>query len=184
MKSCSRASIGSRPSSSSSIQAGQSLTVSGRTTSTKSAPVQTAKAAPAPAPVLQRAAKPSAPVPSDGRYRIRSGDTLGHIAEMYGVRASDLRRWNNMRGSRISAGKYLRVRPPSASAPVRASAAASSSSGGQRYRIRSGDTLELIAKRFNCSISDLKAWNGLRSTRIRAGAYLTVKPGNSSGGAE
>jgi len=169
--------------SSSSIQAGQSLTVSGRTTSTKSAPVQTVKAASAPDPVSQRAAKPSAPVPSDGRYRIRSGDTLGHIAEMYGVRASDLRRWNNMRGSRISAGKYLRVRPPSASAPARA-AAPSSSTGGQRYRIRSGDTLELIAKRFNCSISDLKAWNGLRSTRIRAGAYLTVKPGNSSGGAE
>lgn len=168
--------------SSSRIQAGQMLKVGGKAAPAPQ-PVQTARAsAPATAP-RSAPAKPSAPVPADGRYLIRSGDTLGHIAEKYGVRASDLRRWNNMRGSRISAGKYLNVRPPSSSrSSAPATQTASSSSGGQRYRIRSGDTLELIAKRFNCSIADLKAWNGLRSSRIRAGAYLTVKPGNTSGG--
>ena len=173
--------------SSTTIQAGQSLIVGGQ----GSAPAQPTQTVAASAPPPQSSprdvavAKPSAPTPSDGRYRIQSGDTLGHIAQQFGVTASDLRRWNNMRGSRISAGQYLIVRPGgSGPSATQASAAAAPSDSGQRYRIRSGDTLELIAKRFNCSISELKAWNGLRSSHIRAGSYLTVKPGNSDGGAE
>jgi len=36
-------------------------------------------------------------------YRVKRGDTLGHIAEWYGVRASDIRNWND-----ISYGEYIR----------------------------------------------------------------------------
>ncbi len=36
-------------------------------------------------------------------YRVKRGDTLGHVAEWYGVRASDIRNWND-----ISYGEYIR----------------------------------------------------------------------------
>ena len=43
------------------------------------------------------------------RYRVRRGDTLSAIALRYGVRVSDIKRWNHLRSSRIYAGKYLKL---------------------------------------------------------------------------
>ena len=42
-------------------------------------------------------------------YTIRKGDTLSTIAEKFGVRVSDIRRWNGLSGSRITAGKKLKI---------------------------------------------------------------------------
>ena len=42
-------------------------------------------------------------------YTIRRGDTLSTIAEKLGVRVSDLRKWNGLSGSRITAGKRLKI---------------------------------------------------------------------------
>jgi len=43
-------------------------------------------------------------------YTVKRGDTIGHIAEWYGVRASDLRNWNNISyGSTIHAAEELVV---------------------------------------------------------------------------
>ena len=123
--------------------------------------------------------------PGPGQYRIRSGDSLGAIADRFGVSVSELKRWNKLRSSRIRAGKYLIVRPEAVSAPKLASRPTTAESAkksvtaatGERYRIRSGDTLAAIAGRYDVSVADLKQWNSLRSTRIRAGNYLVVGSG-------
>ena len=132
----------------------------------------------------RRNRRASEPIPSGGRYRIRQGDNLSEIADRFGTTVSELKRMNGLRSSRIRAGKYLTVgsAPASTSRTVTRVAAASSSpaaSGGSRYRIRRGDTLELIAKRHGTTISDLKARNGLRNSRIVAGDYLNVSSGGS-----
>lgn len=167
------------------------------------------------------------PAPSPKHYLIRSGDTLSVIAGRFGVSVADLRRWNSLRGSRITAGKYLIVRPPSerATAPPSGRTGISSThyvvrrgdnldsiarrhgttvrnlmawnnlrstrimpnqrlvvSGTapvtgsiQNYRVRSGDSLSVIARRFNVTVADLKRWNGLRSSSIRAGRTLVIR---------
>ena len=137
----------------------------------------------------------AAPLPAGGRYRIRPGDTLSDIAERFGVSAADLRDWNDMRGSRIRAGKDLIVgfpgsgtarestRAASAAPAAPSRAAAKPASGSGQYRIRSGDTLEVIARRFGVTVSQLQQWNGLRTSRIRAGKYLTVRPGGGAAAA-
>lgn len=43
------------------------------------------------------------------RHRIRSGETLGSIARRYGVTVRQIMRWNNMRNTRIRAGRYLKI---------------------------------------------------------------------------
>ncbi len=43
-------------------------------------------------------------------HTVRSGDTLGAIAKKYGVRVSDLQRWNGLRGTTIRIGQKLKVR--------------------------------------------------------------------------
>ena len=155
------------------IKAGEYLVVhsgSGSTASTLTAKASAKK----PTPKRQ----PTSALPANGRYRIRRGDNLGAIAERFGVSVTDLRRWNGLRGNRITAGESLNVtqRARTAASP----SLTASADSAVRYRIREGDTLDAIAKRFGVRITDLKAWNGLRNSRIRAGRYLTVEP--ASGG--
>lgn len=42
-------------------------------------------------------------------YKIKSGDTLSSIAGKFGVRVKDIQRWNGLSGTRISAGKRIKI---------------------------------------------------------------------------
>jgi membrane-bound lytic murein transglycosylase D len=104
-------------------------------------------------------------------YTVRSGDTLGQIAEEQGVPISTLRRLNGLssRQTRIYPGQQLYVRE--APTPTYASA----DIGPMSYRIRSGDTLSRIARRFGVSIDDIREWNNISSDHIVAGDQLTIR---------
>ena len=45
------------------------------------------------------------------RYKVKSGDFLGKIANKYGVRVSDLKRWNSLKSSRLKIGQRLSIYP-------------------------------------------------------------------------
>ena len=66
---------------------------------------------------------------------------------------------------------------------INASSSSSSSTSGNRvrYRVRRGDTLSGIARKYGTSVSRIKSWNGLRSSRIRAGQVLTLYTGGGGG---
>lgn len=42
------------------------------------------------------------------------------------------------------------------------------------HRIRNGETLSTIARKYGVTVSQIKSWNGLRSTRINAGKRLKI----------
>ncbi|CAM1345473.1 lytic transglycosylase domain-containing protein [Tenacibaculum amylolyticum] len=45
-----------------------------------------------------------------------------------------------------------------------------------RYRVRSGDFLGKIARRFGVKVKDIKRWNNMRSTNLRIGQRLYIYP--------
>lgn len=45
-----------------------------------------------------------------------------------------------------------------------------------RYRVRNGDYLGKIARRYGVSVSSIKRWNGLKSNNLRVGQRLTIYP--------
>jgi len=47
---------------------------------------------------------------------------------------------------------------------------------GERHRVASGETLSIIARKYNVTTEQLIAWNNLDSTLIRAGRTLIVGP--------
>ena len=49
-------------------------------------------------------------------------------------------------------------------------------SGYVVHKIRSGETLSTIARRYRVTVTDLKRWNNLKSTNIVAGKTLKVYP--------
>ena len=44
----------------------------------------------------------------------------------------------------------------------------------RKHHIRSGENLGSIASKYRCTVSDLKRWNNLHSSHLKAGNYLTV----------
>jgi membrane-bound lytic murein transglycosylase D len=114
---------------------------------------------------------------------VRSGENLGLIARKYHVYVSQLRAWNNMRGSTIYPGQRLVVYPsakynPSV-VPKKQTASAAASPNGT-HTVKSGESLGLIANRYGCTVSQLKAWNNLSKSTIHPGQKLKVrKPATS-----
>ncbi|HEV2854441.1 MAG TPA: DUF5715 family protein [Thermoanaerobaculia bacterium] len=53
-------------------------------------------------------------------------------------------------------------------------ASSRSSSHGKKYRVGRGDTLWQIAKRHGVSVTTIKKYNGIRSTRLKPGQVLSI----------
>lgn len=106
-------------------------------------------------------------------YRIATGDTLSGIAKKVGATVDELKILNGMQSTRIIAGQTLRV--PNTGEMVNAVIASSEGGPGDsfRYKVRSGDSLWEIARRFNTTVNTLRDLNNA-STLIRPGQWLTV----------
>lgn len=108
-------------------------------------------------------------------HRIRRGEALSTIAMRYGVNVRQIKDWNDLYGSRIIAGKVLKIYTGKGEAPSTNSNSNSLADRTlTRYRIKSGDTLSEIAMRFGVRTSDLRNWNGLRNNKIVTGKTLKV----------
>jgi LysM repeat protein len=116
---------------------------------------------------------------------VRRGDTLSQIARRYGTSVRALQQTNGMgRRTMIREGAVLRV--PTSSASLRAGPSWQDVADYQtgetvRYRVRRGDALSTIARRFRTTVPVIQRMNGLgRSTRIYAGQTLKVTYGQRS----
>jgi membrane-bound lytic murein transglycosylase D len=108
-------------------------------------------------------------------YRVKTGDTLSEIAARTGASVSELMMLNGMRNSRIVAGKTLRVPSTSENITRQLVSMELGNEYGEtiRYRVRSGDSLWKIARRFNTTVNTLRKLNAT-SNLIRPGEWLTV----------
>jgi len=105
------------------------------------------------------------PPPRTTWYRVRRGDSLSVIAQRFRMSVGKLKGLNNLSGNLIRAGQRLRVSE---------GLVVSSGENTKWYRVRRGDSLWTIAKRFSVSVRDLKVLNKLRSSVIHAGRMLIV----------
>ncbi|NIP29123.1 MAG: LysM peptidoglycan-binding domain-containing protein [Candidatus Dadabacteria bacterium] len=100
---------------------------------------------------------------SKGKYIVQRGDSLSVIAQRHKVSVRDLKVANNISGTRIKAGQVINI-------PSRGSA----SKAKVEHKIKRGDTLIKIAKAYSVSVSDIKKWNSLDSTKLIAGKNLVI----------
>lgn len=114
-------------------------------------------------------------------YRVKSGDYLGKIARNYGVRVSDLKRWNGLRSNDIRVGQRLTLYP---SQPVKTSSGVASNSTTEKssnnqdsktYVVKSGDSLWSISQKFpGVSVQNIKDWNDISGTNLKPGMKLKI----------
>lgn len=117
------------------------------------------------------------------RHQVKSGDTLLAIARRYDIRVDDILALNkvNPRSLRIGQDLILPLRLGLSSRPLAELKDDHARSVRQTtYKVRKGDTLSHIARKYGVSEKDLRRWNKLGSKSfIRAGQSLTVVQGRS-----
>ena len=117
------------------------------------------------------------------RYRVKSGDYLGKIARRYGVRVSDLKRWNGLRSNNLRIGQRLSIYPrqphtSSLSNKPKTTAKTTPKGTPSIYTVKSGDTLWSISKKYpGVSIQNLKDWNDISGSNLKPGMKLKVYKG-------
>ena len=106
--------------------------------------------------------------PPTRTYIVSAGDTLSEIAAKHRVSISSLKRANNLTSNLIKVGQELVIKAPTSgpkTTPVRK----------LNYQVRSGDSLYLIAKRFDLKITDITTWNKLDKNKyLQPGQRLTL----------
>ena len=109
-------------------------------------------------------------------HKIRRGETLSSIANRYRTSVNAISRANNIRRThRIIAGKVLKI--PGSGSGVAAKAGQNADSGKPvTYKVRKGDSLWLIARKFSTTTKAIMAGNKLTSSTLYAGQVLTISP--------
>ncbi len=109
-------------------------------------------------------------------YKVKSGDVLGRIAERHHVSISDIKSWNNIRGTTIKIGQNLILwQKPTAIAQKSTPVFEKLPDGTKTYVVQPGDTLWDISRKFEgLSIEKLKALNALESNKIKVGQKLII----------
>lgn len=111
------------------------------------------------------------------RYRVKSGDYLGRIAQRYGVRVSQIKSWNGLRNNNLRVGQLLTIYPRNFETQVAKNPPKVEHVGGEKiYTVRAGDSLWSISRKFpGVSIENLKKWNGISGTNLKPGTKLKIK---------
>ena len=116
-------------------------------------------------------------------YRVKSGDYLGKISRMYGVRVSNIKKWNGLRSNNLKIGQRLTIYPRTPNVNATSSAKATrkvKSISGEviTYTVKSGDSLWSISQKFpGVSIQDIKDWNGISGSKLKPGMTLKISKG-------
>ena len=117
------------------------------------------------------------------RYKVRSGDFLGKIADQFGVRVSQIKEWNGLRSNNLSIGQRLTIYPKGTTAPSKVAAKSSpekvniavAQGNGKVHTVQSGDSLWTISKKYpGISIENLRKWNGISGNNLKPGMKLKL----------
>lgn len=115
------------------------------------------------------------------RYKVRSGDYLGRIAERYGVGVSQLKQWNGLRGNNLRIGQRLTIYPrrmPGATAATNGTTTTAGTpipAGAKVHTVKSGDSLWTISRKYpGISVENLRQWNGISGSNLKPGTKLKL----------
>ena len=115
--------------------------------------------------------------------RVKSGDTLWSLSRQYDTSVGDIKNANGLSNDFLRIGQVLEL-PDSTSqipksnqqaAPTVTPKVSTTTTKAVTYVVKSGDSLWVIARATNTTVSELKKLNGLKNDLIRVGQKLIVK---------
>lgn len=107
-------------------------------------------------------------------YEVRVGDSLWNIATKYHVKISQIEFWNKLtRQTPLEVGQKLTLWIPQHSR-VPENIAGNEQSPYRHYTVKKGDSLSMIANRFNVTSNSIKQLNNLDSAAIKINQKLKI----------
>lgn len=129
-------------------------------------------------------------------HKVKPGESLASIAKTYNVTPEQIKSWNSLRRNAVRTGQLLRINTATTegeseslaaettetrntASSAKASAPAKSSSKKKpatatTHKIKSGETLSSLSKKYGVSIAEIKNANGMKSDALRAGQSLKI----------
>lgn len=126
--------------------------------------------------------RPAATPARAREYTVRRGDSLSLIARRNGTTVEQLRAANGTRGDLINVGQTLKIPgAPATAQAVQVAAAAPAAAAPQMvasaeitHRVRRGETLWRIARRYGISVNEIRSENGLADDLLQVGQVLRL----------
>jgi len=118
-------------------------------------------------------------------HTVVSGESLSVLANRYNVSQKQLKQYNHLQANTLQVGQKLKI-PPSYHAQAKAATTPVSSTPTLDIKpfvthvVRSGESLSLIAVKYNKTTAELKSYNKLRSTSLAIGQKIKI-PGGGFG---
>ena len=117
--------------------------------------------------------KQTAVVKATNIHKVKPGQNLTIIANLYKVEVQDLKVWNNLKSTTVIPGQQLKIHgqakgleKPSAKVTY------------ITYKVKVGDTLSGIAEKFDgATVANIKKINNLTKANIQAGMVLKINKG-------
>lgn len=110
------------------------------------------------------------------RYKVKKGDTLSVLARRYKSSVNAILAANRLTSKhRIRAGKWLKIPSRGYVYSKEPQKPALKEGGVAAYRVKKGDSLWLIARRFDTTVSEIKRLNGLRRNNLTIGQVIKIR---------
>lgn len=120
------------------------------------------------------------------KHTVKSGDSLSVVAKRYGVSSDQLIQHNNLKSTRLQIGQVLSI-PTIYPAVAKAEPSHTSSHTAVHniqpfitHVVKRGESLSLIAVKYNKSTAELQSYNKLRSTSLAIGQKIKIPGGGFS----
>ena len=124
------------------------------------------------APMAQVNKAPVKRSTSSTHHTVKSGETLGIIADKYKCNVTDLQEWNSLRSTKLQIGQQLKVYPPTEEKAQKGEV-----KGKFIYHtVKAGDTLWDIARAYDgVTVDQIKKLNNLsKNSKLQIGQKLKV----------
>ena len=137
-------------------------------------------------------------------YKVKRGDNLSSLANKYDVSASQIKKWNNLKGNTIAYGKSIKIITTSSDAKstkkesiidtapseiisknqsivakntkeeTTVNRGVVSKENASTYLVQKGDNLYTIAQKYNVTVAELQEWNGISNDNLQLGVSLQI----------
>ncbi|AEP90035.1 endopeptidase LytF [Bacillus subtilis subsp. subtilis str. RO-NN-1] len=116
------------------------------------------------------------------KYTVKSGDSLWKIANNYNLTVQQIRNINNLKSDVLYVGQVLKLTGKASSGSSSSSSTSSNASSGTTttYTVKSGDSLWVIAQKFNVTAQQIREKNNLKTDVLQVGQKLVISGKASS----
>ncbi|UHH05573.1 peptidoglycan endopeptidase LytF [Bacillus subtilis] len=116
------------------------------------------------------------------KYTVKSGDSLWKIANNYNLTVQQIRNINNLKSDVLYVGQVLKLTGKASSGSSSSSSSSSNASTGTTttYTVKSGDSLWVIAQKFNVTAQQIREKNNLKTDVLQVGQKLVISGKASS----